>query len=566
MEDSAEGTCEFFSSQSLHHVTLPIDEVSTKEQLKLCCKPRFKIRRVKRKGAVLVLVWNFLALFVLWYLNNSQYRSYIPNSDNGTLVSLALFGLTLPLAGWLADACVGRYKMIYCSVLIMWAATILETLSTVVEKLNDNYTPINAVVTPALLGLMGIGLGGFLSIVVQFGIDQLYDAPTDEISAFIIWHVWAFGGPIFIMNLTFTYLSFSDQHFILLGNLTLCVNLSLILVMLFCCNNWLIKEPILQNPFILIYRVSKYALKNKHPQCRSAFTYCEDEAIGRIDFGKSKYGGPFTTEQVEDVKTFYRVLPMIILGGIFIGELLSGNFLNDYLKLQFVVPHHSPSELKGFTSDSISVIIPFSLPVLIVLHEILFHPLFHRCFPWITSLHKIIMGAILQIGTFLSLMIFELISRQSYLKKNGYNATVSCVFYKDQNLATKFNYNWIAVPDILFAISVLLMAIGGLNFIAAQVPYSLKGVLLGVGYCSVSITVVINYMAITIGPFQQKLSVWGTGVISCGFWYALLHIVLCTFGFIAGALIIKFYKKRKREDVLPNEYFYAERYYSDLLQ
>ena len=66
----------------------------------------------------------------------------------------------------------------------------------------------------------------------------------------------------------------------------------------------LAKEPVTRNPFTLIYKVVRYAIKNKHPQCRSAFTYCEDELPSRIDFSKSKYGGPFTTEQVEDIKTF----------------------------------------------------------------------------------------------------------------------------------------------------------------------------------------------------------------------------------------------------------------------
>ena len=77
----------------------------------------------------------------------------------------------------------------------------------------------------------------------------------------------------------------------------------------------LIKEPLTTNPFRLIHNVLKYASKTKHPRLRSAFTYCEDDPPSRIDFGKSKYGGPFTTEQVEDVKTFFRVLGIIIIAG-----------------------------------------------------------------------------------------------------------------------------------------------------------------------------------------------------------------------------------------------------------
>ena len=31
-----------------------------------------------------------------------------------------------------------------------------------------------------------------------------------------------------------------------------------------------------------------------------------------MDFGKQKFGGPFTEEEVEDVKTFQRLIPLII--------------------------------------------------------------------------------------------------------------------------------------------------------------------------------------------------------------------------------------------------------------
>ena len=109
MEDSELGGYESLSgSQSPQHatVTVPTDEVSTKERLKLYCKPTYKIRRVKRKGAILVLVWNFLAVSVLWFLDNVDYHTYIPN-DNGTIISVVLFGFTLPVAGWLADAYIG---------------------------------------------------------------------------------------------------------------------------------------------------------------------------------------------------------------------------------------------------------------------------------------------------------------------------------------------------------------------------------------------------------------------------------------------------------------------------
>ena len=99
-------------------------------------------------------------------------------------------------------------------------------------------------------------------------------------------------------------------------------NVTLALVLMILCDNsrWLIKEPVVKNPFRLVYRVIRYAIKNKQPRQRSAFTYCEDYIPSRIDFGKMKYGGPFTTEQVEDVKTVLWLLPIIIIGSVIGGE------------------------------------------------------------------------------------------------------------------------------------------------------------------------------------------------------------------------------------------------------
>ena len=46
-----------------------------------------------------------------------------------------------------------------------------------------------------------------------------------------------------------------------------------------------------------------YARETKYPECRSALTYFDEEPPSRLDYGKDKFGGPFTEEEVEDVKT-----------------------------------------------------------------------------------------------------------------------------------------------------------------------------------------------------------------------------------------------------------------------
>jgi len=58
----------------------------------------------------------------------------------------------------------------------------------------------------------------------------------------------------------------------------------------------------------------------------------------KLDLAKIRYGGPFTTEQVEDVKTFYRVL--FVLASMMTSMMLLGavsiiNYIyHDHVNLQ----------------------------------------------------------------------------------------------------------------------------------------------------------------------------------------------------------------------------------------
>ena len=71
-------------------------------------------------------------------------------------------------------------------------------------------------------------------------------------------------------------------------------------------------EEIKRNPLKTVMQVLKYSYRHNQPEHISAFCYCENKLPSRIDLGKSKYGGPFTYEQVEDVKTMFMLLLLIL--------------------------------------------------------------------------------------------------------------------------------------------------------------------------------------------------------------------------------------------------------------
>ena len=161
-----------------------------KEHLKICCKPVYHPRRFKSKGALLILVWNFLCMSVLHLLCNKLYEKFMSKA----WVIIIVVGITLVIAGWLADTRIGRYKVVSASIWIMWIAAVIAMISSITgfvySSQFENYHDINKTVLHVILCIMGIGLGGFLVNIIQLGLDQLHDASTNEIKSFIVWYVW----------------------------------------------------------------------------------------------------------------------------------------------------------------------------------------------------------------------------------------------------------------------------------------------------------------------------------------------------------------------------------------
>ena len=171
----------------------------------------------------------------------------------------------------------------------------LATLNSIFAKVAIDYDNVS---TLAMTSMMAIGFGGYQADSIQFGVDKLQDASTTEITAFISWYYWTYFSNAAIMS--FLHMCTKKEHHIFVL-LIACTCVTFVVSSLLLFEKSLTKEPRTQNLIALIYKVIRYATKYKHPEQRSAFTYCEDELPFHIDFGKSKYGGPFTTEQVEDV-------------------------------------------------------------------------------------------------------------------------------------------------------------------------------------------------------------------------------------------------------------------------
>ena len=168
----------------------------------------------------------------------------------------------------------------------------------------------------------------------------------------------------------------------------------------------------------------------------------------------------------------------------------------------------------------------------------------------------------LQLLRLITVIALDVAARKTYIEEHGKNTIIDCIFHLYQDLTSSINRLWIPLAKFLQATSLTMLCIGGIEFLASQSPYSMRVLVISTGYGSVLLFASVEYGI--YWPFTKQSLIWSTGIISCEFWYLLsVFLVLLT---SSGLFLVtgRWYKNQKREDVLPNEHIFAERYYSQV--
>ena len=179
-------------------------------------------------------------------------------------------------------------------------------LGVIVEIFSDS-TLFFLILSSACYILQVIEYCSFHSNIVQFSIDQSVGASADELSAIIYWH--SVSVPIVFVIIHIGQIltkQFAIVYYVLSG-----VAVSIVIISNSFFKHWLDTTPHKTNPIKLIAKVLNYSRKNKYPGNRSALTYWEEDYTSRLDLGMEKYGGPFSEEEVQDVKTMLRLTPLL---------------------------------------------------------------------------------------------------------------------------------------------------------------------------------------------------------------------------------------------------------------
>ena len=497
-------------------------------------------------------------------------------------VTHAVVYLLYPLLGWLSDVYFTRYKVIRLAFITMILAAldcVLVTLAIVFDiSLEYNELAIIVIlilVTPGVLAVL-LSQGLFEANAIQFGMEQLLESSSDQLSSFIHWYYWSSYGGHFILFLLPSGIITFNSSFVkdslkkypmddyMIARLIFCIFLLQLilavvgLVILLCNKERLNIEKPGHNPLALIYKVLKYACKHKVPENRSAFTYWENDIPPRIDLGKSKYGGPFTTEAVEDTKSFFRILLLLFS---LLGFHLSGHGYSILKQLMLTeCPNTWLLILIGDPMNLTTIVIFTCVP----LYQLINARYRQRYFPNIFKrmglglfccLLKVIIETTLQA------------TQKHYAMSRCRNV---CPLFNCYSLVTeRFNGSifvcgninctpgnsifliLLVVPQILQGLSFLLVFMSAIEFICAQAPLRLKGLLIGLWYASLS----VHYLLVEVPDIYIPLTDGTTWEIIQEVKAFLIALSLIFFAYVSGR-----YRYRVRDEVVNEQYLIEEIY------
>ena len=476
-----------------------------------------------------------------------------------------------PIGGLIADLRYGRYKVIKLSLLNNFVGAIIASVLGILYSVDEMYReshPLKlayAVAGYLFMMLFVLGIGVFQSNAVQFGLDQLLDASSEELSLFLHWFVWTehIGELIPRLSIAASFCRRRDTNNNIGYSGLLYLALSTVGLTLVCCKRrWFNCENIVGNPYRNVYRVLKFAAKHGKPLGhRSALTYSDDVRPSRIDFAKQKYGGIFTTEVVEDVKTFLRILLMLLaITPMFCFEVSTSYLFPLYglhLGKNVSVNDKCTYEWMLFESGNLSTVISV---VAIPLYIILVYSHIKRWVPRI--IYRMGIGMVLKITSVITMFIIQVVT--NYTASHKYKCLFLAEYREHYNnhftQTLDFPTQTLIIINILNGIASPLINITLLEFISAQSPHTMKGLLLGVFYAFRGLFITLGCVATF--PFAQE-ELWEDqrGLLDCGFYYYLSNSVLGVIGLVVFLSVARRYRNRKRDDP-PYSHQYAEDYYS----
>lgn len=347
--------------------------------------------------------------------------------------------------------------------------------------------------------LLVFSSSGILALLLPYGIDQMEGANEVHISSYIYWFYWFINvGNLFTFGRYFLYFGSKskddeldpvwDDYVLLLTSYmaTLSIFLALVIFKLSLAYKLLSKVPVIGTPLRNIVSVTVEAFKTRISLRNEINIY---ERIPFLDYAKKSTRREFSFEEVENVKTFYRILLILVSLSGYYGMYSLINSIYP-LQGQEIITTNSkrhvssalPNLLVGST-DSLTVII--AIPLLSLFRK--YVPLYTPKIVYSIELGICLAFASVLLSSIVSILNFKFIAPTYNITSNS-----TCTHNHAENTYIHLSYLLLLglIPQcILLSLSEIGAIVGSYEFVYAQSPHYMKGFIFGLlnsvfGICS----------------------------------------------------------------------------------
>ena len=312
----------------------------------------FYNRVPKGRAAFITFLINFLESFAFIGAANLTRPLFSESSVIFTILMFTAGRVFYPVAGLIADVYLGRYKVIHIGLWLFWSGFSIILMSIALGWIGPEYSSHHLYNIPPLIAAIAFLIGSACveSAIIPFGVDQIQQgASSDELSSYFYWYYFGRNAG-YIFNILCTLaidvlyyvvmdkfdLNKEDQTIKYCAGGLMIIGVTVAILLHYCLQHWYFKACQRDNPIKSICSILYFSatVKRQAPRYRRSFRYGEGKK-SRIDLAKIEYDGIFSSEKVEDMKTFFRVLFIILsLGFCFITYGAVSSYIITYIGLK----------------------------------------------------------------------------------------------------------------------------------------------------------------------------------------------------------------------------------------
>ena len=497
-----------------------------------CVACAYRVQLPRNRAAQLLVLWSLVIFCCVNWLKGILLEKLDDNHIVWQIVLNYTFSFSIfvlyPFSSFLGDAYLKRFSIIRASLVILWLGVLLSVLVLLLEYIYLSTPPSKQSVFYTLFiilyVLLSIGMIGFHANLIPFGLEQLLASPAEEVVAFLHCYIFteALGLVIanaFIANCaTIGEDAASTNESVLIQSLICALLMTVAFIFILFRRHlcvFIVEDPAVYKPLALIHSVLKYIVKTK--------SWPSTSSVWWTDAASTRGLMPYTAGQMDDVRAFFRLIPILLPYFV----VMIGN-VTTIIIVMFAVHLNWKGEVSPkscFAVMTIGNLPGITVVFCVLLYHFIIYPLFHKYVP--SMLTRLTIGIICFATSTLCCLVIEIVGHHTpYGVESFFKDTA---FDSSSVVTLDIPFTWAVLPGFLSGVANFIVTTSIYEFICAQAPYSMKGLLVGLKYGAAGLGVLIGFSVLLI---FQKLD------RQLDYLYYLLNIMI----FVISMIIVLVYK------------------------